>query len=275
MDVDLGQLSGPSSRGADQRPGLRGVYIESGAVEHLVDILENYQNPVLLCDSHTRAAAEPYLEEEFKDYPIIELDPAAAHADDRTMQKVLQQIGFCDRGCTAVCVDVLVAIGAGTIHDIAGCCAKEYCIDYISIPTAANNSALLSGRVKLTWEGKVKHVPAAVPVWILADTQILTRAPKELTKAGLLTVKKTYRALKDGDLEKKIGDDDFTDRSLRALRDVKRAKNDILAGDPEDMEKLEYALLLCGIIHSVIHGGNKSGGTDSAMKKILDNPVNS
>ena len=48
MDVDLGHLRKPFVRGMGHEIGIQGMYIEPGAVEHLVDILENYQNPVFI-----------------------------------------------------------------------------------------------------------------------------------------------------------------------------------------------------------------------------------
>ena len=75
MDVDLGQLREPCACGKAHNIDVGKISIESGAVRELTDILEAFQNPVFICDSNTRAAAEPFLEEEFKDYPVIELNP--------------------------------------------------------------------------------------------------------------------------------------------------------------------------------------------------------
>ena len=68
MDVDLGHLSQPCAGEGAEENGLEEIRIESEMLEDLDEILLEYQNPVLICDSNTRAAAEPILEEEFKDY---------------------------------------------------------------------------------------------------------------------------------------------------------------------------------------------------------------
>ena len=248
MDIDLDQLRKPLVGVRSTSLNVRGIYIESGAVEHLVDILENYQNPVILCDSNTRAAAEPFLEEEFKDYPIIELKPKKVRADKKTIKKVLEQIEFCERGCTAVCVDILIVIGAGALHDVAGYCAKEYGIEYVSIPTAASMDDLLSQQVMIDWKGEDRLVPAAEPVWILADTDILTKAPAALTEEGISLVVSAYRAWKSGEIGADLEDENARDMIHHALRDVDRAQDDIRNGAADDMEKLMYGLLVCSLI---------------------------
>lgn len=83
MDVDLGQLREPCACGMEHNIDVEKIVIESGAVSQLEEILEEFQNPVFICDSNTRTAAEPFLEEEFKDYPVIELNPEGLQADNR------------------------------------------------------------------------------------------------------------------------------------------------------------------------------------------------
>ncbi len=251
MDVDLGHLRKPCACGQTHEIDIRDIYIESGAVTYLMDILENYQNPVFICDSNTRAAAEPFLEEEFKDYPIIELDPDGLCAEEKTIDKVLTQLEFCERGCTAVCVDILVAIGAGTIHDIAGYCAKEYGIGFVSIPTAASTDGFTSDEAHITWNGMEKVLPSAAPAWILADTDIFAKAPSYLTSAGVSLAMEKYSLLQEGKAsvrpENGNTSDEAVDMVNKALRDVERSIGDIHEGDEEGMEKLMYALLICGM----------------------------
>lgn len=251
MDVDLGHLRKPCACGQDHEIEVRDICIESGAVTYLMDILENYQNPVFICDSNTRAAAEPFLEEEFKDYPIIELDPDGLRAEEKTIDKVLTQLEFCERGCTAVCVDILVAIGAGTIHDIAGYCAKEYGIGFVSIPTAASTDGFASSEAHVIWNGMERVFPSDAPTWILADTDVFAKAPAHLTSAGVSLTMEKYASLQAGKAfvqsESKKHQEDDAELVHKALRDVERSMDDIREGDEESIEKLMYALVICGL----------------------------
>ena len=162
MDVDLGQLREPCACGMEHNIDVEKIVIESGAVSQLEEILEEFQNPVFICDSNTRTAAEPFLEEEFKDYPVIELNPEGLQADNRGVNKVMKQLDYCDRGLSSVSVDVLVAIGGGTIHDLTRYAATEYDIPFVSIPTAASVDGYAANVAALTWDGLKRPLPVCL-----------------------------------------------------------------------------------------------------------------
>ena len=133
MDVDLGHLSQPCAGEGTEENGLEEIRIESEMLEDLDEILIEYQNPVLICDSNTRAAAEPILEEEFKDYMVIELDPEGLALDDETIANVMSQLEACEMGQSTVPVDMLVAIGEGVLYDLTCHAAGVYDIPIVSV----------------------------------------------------------------------------------------------------------------------------------------------
>lgn len=248
MDVDLSQVTKPCPCGEDQDAAFPQVYIEAGVAEKLVDVLEEYQNPVFICDSNTRAAAEPHLEDEFKDYPVIELDPEGLITDEKSLQKVLRQVEYCEEGCGAVCVDVLVAIGAGTVHDFTRYCAKAYGVDYISVPTAASSSGFASRVAVVMKDGEKTFLPANYPKYILADTDIFGKAPRTLTETGIAKLKMRYDGFDDWEEEQPDSEEESTDMLEKALKKAVRDIDDIRDGEEDAMEKLMYALILSGLM---------------------------
>ena len=250
MDVDLGQLREPCACGKAHNIDVGKISIESGAVRELTDILEAFQNPVFICDSNTRAAAEPFLEEEFKDYPVIELNPKGLQADNRGVDKVMKQLDYCDRGLSSVSVDVLVAIGAGTIHDLTRYAATEYDIPFVSVPTAASVDGFAANVAALTLDGLKKTVAGVSPRWILADTDIFAAAPSRLTASGVSDFLGKYISILDWKIAHLITDEyiceEVCDLLEKALRDVSRVLDDIRFGDREAIEKLMYALIKSG-----------------------------
>ena len=248
MDVDLSHVTKPCACGEDCDSAFPEILIEAGAVEKLVDYLEDYQMPVFICDSNTRAAAEPYLEEEFKDYPVIELDPENLIADKKTLQKVLRQVEYCEEGGGAVCVDMLVAIGAGTIHDFTRYCAKEYGVEYISIPTSASCTGFSSSVAAVVKDGEKIFVPANEPKVILADTEIFANAPRALTEAGIATLRERYDEFDDWEEEQPEEEEEQTEVLEKALKKAVRDIDDMRDGEEDAMEKLMYALILSGLM---------------------------
>ena len=256
MDVDLGQLREPCACGMEHNIDVEKIVIESGAVSQLEEILEEFQNPVFICDSNTRTAAEPFLEEEFKDYPVIELNPEGLQADNRGVNKVMKQLDYCDRGLSSVSVDVLVAIGGGTIHDLTRYAATEYDIPFVSIPTAASVDGYAANVAALTWDGLKRTVAGVSPRWILADTDIFSAAPSRLTASGVSDFLGKYISILDWKIAHLVTGEyiceEVCDLLEKALRDVSRVLEDIRFGDKDAIEKLMYALLLSGLCMQMV-----------------------
>lgn len=277
MDVDLGHLRKPCACGRKHSTDVEEIHIEPGAVSRLEDILENYQNPVFLCDSNTRAAAEPFLEEEFKDYPVIELNPKGLLPDNRGIGKVMTQLDYCDRGLSSVSVDVLVAIGGGTIHELTRYAATEYDIPYVSIPTAASADGFSANAVSMTWDGLKKTIPGAAPRWILADTDIFARAPRRLTASGVSSLMGKYTALLDWRVSHLVTGEyiceEICSMMERALRDVDRELEDIRNGDRDALEKLMYALILSGLTMQMAESSRPVSGAEYMAAHLWDMEV--
>ena len=274
MDVDLGQLREPCACGMEHNIDVEKIVIESGAVSQLEEILEEFQNPVFICDSNTRTAAEPFLEEEFKDYPVIELNPEGLQADNRGVNKVMKQLDYCDRGLSSVSVDVLVAIGGGTIHDLTRYAATEYDIPFVSIPTAASVDGYAANVAALTWDGLKRTVAGVSPCWILADTDIFSAAPSRLTASGVSDFLGKYISILDWKIAHLVTGEyiceEVCDLLEKALRDVSRVLEDIRFGDKEAIEKLMYALLLSGLCMQMVESPRPVSGAEHMVSHLWD-----
>ena len=274
MDVDLGQLREPCACGMEHNIDVEKIVIESGAVSQLEEILEEFQNPVFICDSNTRTAAEPCGEEEFKDYPVIELNPEGLQADNRGVNKVMKQLDYCDRGLSSVSVDVLVAIGGGTIHDLTRYAATEYDIPFVSIPTAASVDGYAANVAALTWDGLKKTVAGVSPRWILADTDIFSAAPSRLTASGVSDFLGKYISILDWKIAHLVTGEyiceEVCDLLEKALRDVSRVLEDIRFGDKDAIEKLMYALLLSGLCMQMVESPRPVSGAEHMVSHLWD-----
>lgn len=274
MDVDLSRLTKPCECGEDHDITFPAIYIEAGAVSKLEDILEEYQCPVFICDSNTRAAAEPFLEEEFKDYPVIELDPEGLCVNEKSLKKVLKQVEYCEEGGGAICVDILVAIGAGTIHDFTRYCAEEYGVEYISIPTAASCDGFASNVAAVMDDGIMKYLPSSGPKCILADTDIFAKAPYELTAAGVSEILGRYISLVDWKIAHLVTDayicEELVEFVEKTVRDVEKNLDEIRIGEEEAIEKLMYALITSSLVVQMADASNPVSGAEHKISYLLD-----
>ena len=82
-------------------------------------------------------------------------------------------------------IDLILAVGTGTIHDISRYVAFQYKIPFISVPTAASVDGFVSTVAAMTWNGLKKTVPAAPPIAVYADSNIFEEAPRRMNTNGV------------------------------------------------------------------------------------------
>lgn len=141
MKVDVKEFLKPCSCGRKHEIVVDDMIIESGAVSKLPEILsrdayKNLQNIVMICDENTYEAAGKTVEHLVPGLKKAVLDPANLHANEHGVEAAknqLDQIGD---------VDLMIAVGSGTIHDITRYHAYERKIPFFSVPTAASVDGL-------------------------------------------------------------------------------------------------------------------------------------
>ena len=73
-------------------------------------------------------------------------------------------------------IDLILAVGAGTIHDISRYIAHNYKVPFISVPTAASGDGFVTTVAAMTLDGVKKTVPSVAPICVYADTDIFFKS---------------------------------------------------------------------------------------------------
>ena len=214
MRVDADDFARPCSCGREHHIDVREIVIESGAIGKLEEEmsdgdLREYISPLLICDTNTCKATEEIMEDIYDRCQVLVLDADDLKADRHAVEIVEN---YMDED-----IDLILAVGAGTIHDISRYVASQYKIPFVSVPTAASGDGFVSTTAVMTFNGIEEEVPAAVPVALYADTDIFAKAPAGLNAAG-----------------------------AAELSDEKISLSLIEEGNPEACEKLMYALIKSG-----------------------------
>ena len=189
ISLDARQFGGSCRCGKDHTMVTRSVLIAPGVLLALEDVL--HENGIegkrcTLYGERTYAATagrHPYAEQE------IILPSKDLHADEKAVARTLAEL----HGDTKV----LIAVGSGTIHDIARYCAHERGLRFVSCPTAASVDGFCSTVAAMTWHGYKKTLPAVAPEIVAADTDVLRAAPIELVRSGVGDILAKYTALAD------------------------------------------------------------------------------
>ena len=274
MRVDADDFARPCSCGKNHHVEVREILIESGAVEALEEamsdgFLKNYISPLLICDTNTKKVTEEIMENIYDRCQVLVLDAEGLHADNYAVEIVEN---FMDED-----IDLILAVGSGTVHDISRYVAGQYKIPFISVPTAASVDGFASTVAAMTWNGLKKTMPAVAPLAIFADTDIISKAPKRLNASGVSDLLGKYICLADWKIAHMLTGEYYceyiVDLEERALKTVGSSLRAIAAGEPEACEQLMYALVLSGLAMQMVGNSRPASCAEHHMSHLWEMAV--
>ena len=274
MRVDADDFARPCSCGKKHQIDVKEILIEAGVVEKLEKemsegYLKNYISPLLICDTNTHQATEEIMEDIYDRCQVLVLDADNLRADNHAVEIVEN---YMDED-----IDIILAVGTGTIHDISRYIAYQYKIPFISVPTAASMDGFVSTVAAMTWNGLKKSVPAAAPICVYADTNIFAKAPKRLNISGASDLLGKYICLADWKIAHLLTGEYYCDNvaemEIKALKSVRGVLRDIPEGDEEACEKLMYALILSGLAMQMTGNSRPASCAEHHMSHLWEMEV--
>jgi glycerol-1-phosphate dehydrogenase [NAD(P)+] len=245
--------------------------VEIGVVEISIDALEKvaglirkdgFDQPFLICDCNTYQVAGERLIKSLSEAGInltvhvfndTELVP-----DEQTLGEVMMNY---EPGC-----DLIIGVGSGTISDLSRFFSHRMGVPYYIVATApsmdgyaSSVAPLIKNNLKTTFEC---HMPRA----IIADLDVISKAPQNMIAAGFCDVVGKYTSLADWKLSAIINDEYYCDRVVAMTRhSLERTislQDGISQGDPEAIGSLMEALVLAGISMSYVGNSRPASGSE-------------
>jgi glycerol-1-phosphate dehydrogenase [NAD(P)+] len=147
--------------------------------------------------------------------------------------------------------DVIVAVGAGTIHDIARFCSAKTGLPFISVPTAPSVDGFTSMGAPLIVRGVKTTFQMTAPIAVFADIDILKASPRKMIAAGFGDMLAKYTALADWKFDHLLKDEPYCPLVARITKDAldacfKKAEK-IAECDEEGVQILIEALIKSGL----------------------------
>ncbi|MDR1390712.1 MAG: iron-containing alcohol dehydrogenase [Treponema sp.] len=168
----------------------KALLVEQGAIAKIPRLLKNYfeleASPVfLIADENTWKAAGEECGHVLTDARVAQTEPfifpaAGLHGEYGLVEKLktLMKEQSEKNGL------VPLAVGSGTINDIVKCAAGERGLPYCCVPTAASVDGYTAHGAALLRDGFKQTLPCAAPRLVVADTDVLSRAPAYLSSSG-------------------------------------------------------------------------------------------
>lgn len=267
MRIDSTKYGGRCACGKEHKMATRLCVIESGALGQLEELLEQqglggkkrcavygsvtWANPAF---SHPRAAQE------------IVLPSEGLHADEHATGEVLRQLD--------ADVELLLACGSGSIHDTVRYCAAQRGIPFVALPTAASVDGFCSAVAAMTWQGYKKTMNAVAPLLVVADLDVISRAPAYLTASGVGDVLGKYIALADWRIAHELTGEAVCPVIYDIMEDaVGRIWDsclDTLSGSAEAFESVMYGLLMSGLAMQLMGNSRPASGAEHHISHLIE-----
>lgn len=168
----------------------------------------------------------------------------------------------------------IVAVGAGTVNDIAKMAATLSSTPYMVCATAASMNGYASGIAAILADGLKVTVPARPPRAIVLDSSILAEAPPELAQAGLGDLLSKPVSTADwwiGDRLEGSGFDELPGRIVDdAVKQAARHAPGLPQGELEAHEALARALVLSGTSMVAAGSSSPASGGEHLLSHLWD-----
>lgn len=243
------------------------IVIEKGALQQIPLYLleQKFKNIVLVVDENTKVAAGVRLEKLLVgrdyDFTTIVLKPnvhGQIIADEQTLVQLFVEMPNE--------TDIILAIGAGTIHDVVRFVGYKMDIPFISVPTAASVDGFTSKGAPLIFRGFKETIQTASPLAVFADINILKQAPREMTAAGFGDIIGKYTSLLDWSISGLVANEPYHNLAAHLTRQSLNAcvnhVQKISKNEDEGLEILMQSLIESGLVMLVLDFSRPASGSE-------------
>jgi glycerol-1-phosphate dehydrogenase [NAD(P)+] len=181
---------------------------------------------------------------------------------------------------------LIVAVGSGTLNDLARMLSCKTHIPYFILATAPSMDGFASTVSPLIIEGFKTTYEAVAPVAIIADTSILKDAPMEMIQAGFGDILGKYTALTDWVLSREICGEYYCELSAKLMESAvlkcMENRQAILTRDETAIRLITEALILSGVAMGIVGNSRPASGAEhhishywemDALKKGWHHPL--
>ncbi|MFF2093864.1 sn-glycerol-1-phosphate dehydrogenase [Paenibacillus sp. NPDC058174] len=259
-----------SMEGADVTAFSTGpVVLEHGAIEQIIPYLKSsrYESVVIAADSITWEAGFGSKIQQWITAAGIKVghvwirpnDQGDVIADEASVVQLTIELKIKS-------AEAVIALGSGTLHDIARFAAFTTGIPFISVPTAPSVDGFNSKGAPLILRGEKKTIAAIGPDAIFADLDILTKAPAAMVAAGFGDMLGKYTSLFDWKFGSIYANEPYSERiaemTRAALQQCVEQVDQIAARTPEGIRLLMGALLESGFAMLLFGQSHPASGAE-------------
>lgn len=169
---------------------------------------------------------------------------------------------------------VVVAIGGGKSIDVAKYIAHQLGLNYISVPTATSHDGIASPFASLRGLKTVYSVKVSPPVAVLADLELISKAPRRVALAGAGDLIGKIVAVRDWKLAHRLKGEYYGDYAaslaLLSAKHVVTFSSTIAKGGVEGLRILVEGLISSSTAMCIAGSTRPASGSEHLFSHALD-----
>ena len=268
LNVDIKYMAGLSfdcSCGRRHSAGIKTIMTGSGVLHGLKDILEPFRQGelFLMADNNTwdvcgRNVEQLLSVEGFCIKSFVFRSETPLVPDEKAVGRLLLEMSSE--------TSAIIAVGSGSLNDLARVLSCRLGKPYIIVGTAPSMDGYASIVSPLIVEGFKTTFNGVYPYAIVADTEIMKRAPEDMIRAGFGDIAGKLTALTDWDLSRRINGEYYCDTIVKLVNRAIGKCIDSAAGlavrDEAAIESLIEALILTGVAMGFTGNSRPASGSE-------------
>lgn len=171
-------------------------------------------------------------------------------------------------------VDYVLAVGSGTLNDMAKSVATRAGVPSGVLATAASMDGYCSAGAALMRGGFKVTDTVSPPAHVLIDPDIIVTAPRIMTAAGFGDIVGKYTCLADWQLSQIVNGEQIHkeafDMMLQAREACMQAYDGLVQNTPEAAEKLMDALITAGLSMALCGNSRPASGSEHHQSHYLE-----
>ncbi|AJC72581.1 glycerol-1-phosphate dehydrogenase [Thermococcus guaymasensis DSM 11113] len=170
--------------------------------------------------------------------------------------------------------DWVIAVGGGSIIDVAKLASYRTEIPFVSFPTTASHDGIASANASIKDLGSKTSVKARPPVAVIADVKVIKTAPYRYLAAGVGDIISNLTAVRDWQLAHRIRGEYYSEYaaslSLMSAKMVMKNADIIRLGSEESVRKVIKGLISSGVAMSIAGSSRPASGAEHLFSHALD-----
>jgi len=169
---------------------------------------------------------------------------------------------------------LIIGVGGGKAIDVAKYIGYKIGVPVISVPLAPSHDGIASPFASLKGTSKPYSIRVATPHAIIADIDLISRAPRKLILSGIGDLLGKFVSVKDWRLAHRLKGEYYGDYAaqlaLLSAKHVLRYHEIIASGSPEGVRVLVEALISSGVSMCIAGSSRPASGSEHLFSHALE-----